>query len=191
VAIASWDNATHVVSGATGAQPWRTPAGTLNGGDVWAVDRVDDVTGDGIPDVIAGSFDRNAYLYNGATGAIVWSVDVGARVFSVRGVSDLSGNGIPDVLVGTQMLNGVGGKLFALEGNDVTTGVGMPVPIARPVADAIDGVGDVAFRAGTTFNVYRRSSGRRGGKRPPPSPPPRWRSPSGKTAREQKAEVRR
>ena len=51
VAVASWDDATHVVSGATGAQLWRTPAGTLNGGDVWAVDRVDDVTGDGIPDV--------------------------------------------------------------------------------------------------------------------------------------------
>ena len=193
VAVASWDNATHVVSGATGAQLWRTPAGTLNGGDVWAVDRVDDVTGDGIPDVIAGSFDRNAYLYNGATGAIVWSVDVGARVFSVRGVSDLSGNGIPDVLVGTQMLNGVGGKLFALEGNDATTGVAMPVAVARPVADAIElGWETVAFRAGTTFNVYRRELGdedREGGERRFVAAAKAAIAASGKTAREQKAEV--
>jgi hypothetical protein len=191
VAVASWDNATHVVSGLTGGQLWRTPAGTLNGGDVWAVDRVDDVTGDGIPDVIGGSFDRLAYLYDGVTGAIVWSVDVGARVFSVRGVGDLSGNGIPDVLVGTQMLNGVGGKIFALEGNDVAA-VDMPAPVALPLALAIQVEWDAtAFIPGTTFNVYRREldvEGGRGEVRALTAAKAAIAA-SGKSARDQKAEI--
>ncbi len=156
VVVASWDNATHVISGADGSQIWVMEAGTLNGGDVWAVDRVDDVTGDGISDVIAGSFDRKAYLYDGVTGAEIWSVDVGARVFSVRGVGDLSGNGIPDVLVGTQMLNGVGGRLFCLEGNDAAA-VAMPEPIAAPRAEGIEVAWEADhFVPGTLFNLYRR-----------------------------------
>jgi len=156
VVVGSYDNATHVVSGASGAPIWVRDAGTLNGGDVWAVDRVDDVTGDGISDVIAGSFDRQAYLYDGVTGDLIWSVDVGARVMSVRGVSDLSGNGVPDVLVGTQMLSGVGGRLFCLEGNDAA-GVAMPEPtvVARTAGIAIEWAVD-AFAPGTTFNAYRR-----------------------------------
>jgi outer membrane protein assembly factor BamB len=192
VAVASWDNATYALSGGTGAQIWRTPAGTLNGGDVWAVDRVDDVTGDGIPDVIGGSFDRNAYLYNGVTGAVVWSVDVGARVFSVRGVGDLSGNGISDVLVGTQMLNGVGGKLFALEGNDVAA-VALPEAMARSIASGIELAWETAtFVPGTTFNVYRRELDPvdpAGGERRLLLAAKAAIAGSGKTAREQKAEV--
>jgi hypothetical protein len=191
VAVASWDNATHVVSGATGGQLWRTPAGTLNGGDVWAVDRVDDVTGDGIPDVIGGSFDRNAYLYDGVTGGIVWSTDVGARVFSVRGVGDLSGNGIPDVLVGTQMLNEVGGKLFALEGNDVAA-VDLPAAVALPIGAVIQVEWDAAgFLPGTTFNVYRRELDAEGatGELRALTAAKAAIAASGKTAREQKAEV--
>ncbi|MEZ4652826.1 MAG: hypothetical protein R3E12_04265 [Candidatus Eisenbacteria bacterium] len=38
---------------------WLRAVGTTNGGDVWAIDRMDDVTGDGINDVCAGSFDLN------------------------------------------------------------------------------------------------------------------------------------
>ena len=91
------------------------------------------------------------------------------------------------------MLNGVGGKLFALEGNEVTTGVSMPVAVARPVADAIElGWETVAFRAGTTFNVYRRELGdedREAGERRFVAAAKAAIAATGKPAREQKAEV--
>lgn len=159
IAVGSWDNAAHVVSGADGSGIWRAEVGTLNGGDVWAIDRVDDVTGDGISDVVAGSFDNNVYLFDGVSGAEVWSTNVGARLYSVRGVSDLSGNGIPDVLAGTQQLpsGGPPGRLFALEGN-VATGVEIPAVVsARPLAGGIEISWETSrFLPGTTFNVYRR-----------------------------------
>jgi hypothetical protein len=157
IAVASWDNAVHVVSGADGLGIWRSQVGTLNGGDVWAVDRVDDVTGDGISDVIGGSFDNFAYLFDGVTGDQVWSTSVGARVYSVRGVSDISGNGIPDVVVGTQMLSGQGGEVWALEGN-TTSGVEILAEVtAQPVRAGVEVSWPVArFVPGTTFNLHRR-----------------------------------
>lgn len=124
VAVGSWDRAARVYNGATGALLWRTLVGTLNGGDVWAIDRIADITGDGINDVCCGSFDTKVYAMNGVTGAILWSYLTGSRVFTVRGGPDLSGNGVPDVLAGTQMLSGVGGICYAIEGGQPSAAVG-------------------------------------------------------------------
>jgi hypothetical protein len=128
VAVGSWENAARVLSGADGGLIWRTPVGTLNGGDVWAIDRVGDVTGDGINDVCCGSFDTNVYVMNGVSGEIVWAYLVGNRVFTVRGVPDLSGNGVPDVVAGTQKLSS-GGICYAFEGAESSVSVGTPAPV--------------------------------------------------------------
>lgn len=122
VAVGSWDNAARLYNGATGALVWRTPVGTLNGGDVWAIDRVADVTGDGIDDVCCGSFDTKVYLMDGVTGAIQWAYTTGNRVFTVRGVPDLDGNGSADVVAGAQKLT-TGGICYALQGGAATTSV--------------------------------------------------------------------
>jgi outer membrane protein assembly factor BamB len=121
IGVGSWDNAGRVHSGADGQNLWRTPVGTLNGGDCWTCDPVGDTNGDGRADLAVGSFDEKVYLMDGVTGAVLWNATLGDRVFCVRGVPDLTGNGIPDVAAGTQYLNGSGGICYTFEGNDAIT----------------------------------------------------------------------
>ena len=128
VAIGSWDRALRVIDGLDGGLIWEAWAGTLNGGDFWAVDRVPDVTGDGREEVVGGSFDHHVYLFDGAKGDTLWMFNTNRRLYSVRGAPDLSGNGVADVLAGTQFLTW-GGQAYALEGGlDLT-----PVPPALQV----------------------------------------------------------
>jgi hypothetical protein len=122
LAVGSWAQYVSVVSGADGTLIWRTWGGSLNGGNFWAVDRVDDVTGDGNDEVVGGSFDTNIYLFDGVSGEILWSYPTGYRLYSVRGTADLSQNLVPDVLGGTQYLSS-GGRAFALEGGEPVSSV--------------------------------------------------------------------
>lgn len=158
VAVASWANAAIVISGLNGQQIWRTPVGTLNGGDVWAIDWVSDVNGDGVDDVIAGSFDLNAYLFDGATGVPLWDTFVNNRCYNVRGVGDLNGNGVADAVVGTQKLtSSPGGRAYALEGAQSLVAVEVASLIAEPAARGValrwtlEGSGPAVG-----FHVYRR-----------------------------------
>ena len=110
-------------SGADGGLLWTAPTTDW----VWAVDRIDDCTEDGVNDAVAGDFDGRMHLINGVTGAVVWSWlnPTGDKVMTIRGVPDLSGNGQPDVVGGTQLLYSpaTGGDVYALEGNNVPTAV--------------------------------------------------------------------
>jgi len=111
-----------VCSGLDGAQLWNTATSDW----VWAVDRIADVTEDGVNDVVAGDFDGYVYLLDGVTGAIFWSWrnPTTDKIMTIRGVPDLNGNGIPDVVAGTQLLyGGTGGDVYALEGNRDATAV--------------------------------------------------------------------
>jgi len=126
VAVGSWANGLPVVSGRDGSLIWISYAGTLNGGDFWAVGAVDDLDGDGRSEVIGGSFDYQVYLFAGADGDTLWTYHTGNRLYCVAGAPDLSSNGAPDVLAGTQYLSG-GGRAFALEGGvDVTAAPDLP-----------------------------------------------------------------
>lgn len=120
IAVASWASAAKLVDGATGVVLWSTPMGD----DVWAIDAVGDATGDGIGDVAAGSFDRRIYLLNGVDGSIAWFYPTDARLMTVRGTPDLDGNGVPDVIGGTQMLSGIGGDTYALQGGEISASAG-------------------------------------------------------------------
>ena len=109
-------------SGQNGTLLWSTPFTDWT----WAIDRVADVTGDGINDVAVGDFDGKATVLNGVTGQLFWSWlnPTGDKVMTIRGVPDLNGNGAPDIVAGTQMLtNGLGGDVYALEGNTNPTAV--------------------------------------------------------------------
>jgi hypothetical protein len=75
-----------VLSGADGSQFWKTTVGSLNGGDEWTARAIADLNGDGIEDVIAGSFDYYVYAMSGADGSIIWTYNTGNRVFSVAPV---------------------------------------------------------------------------------------------------------
>lgn len=115
-------SAARCFSGANGALLWSAPFTDWT----WAIDRVADVTGDGINDVAVGDFDGKATVLDGVTGQVFWSWlnPTGDKVMTIRGVPDLNGNGVPDIVAGTQMLtNGLGGDVYALEGNLNPTGV--------------------------------------------------------------------
>jgi hypothetical protein len=131
--------ACRVCSGLTGTTLWNTPTSDWT----WAVDRIADVTEDGVNDVVAGDFDGYVYLLDGVTGGIFWSWlnPTADKVMTIRGVPDLNGNGVPDVVAGTQLLyGGTGGDVYALEGNTEPTAVpndlagvpGLRIGPARP-----------------------------------------------------------
>jgi hypothetical protein len=168
LAVGSWAQYVSVVSGADGGLIWRTFGGSLNGGNFWAVDRVDDVTGDGKDEVVGGSFDTNIYLFDGVSGDILWTYLTGYRLYSVRGTADLSQNSVPDVLGGTQYLSS-GGRLFALEGGEPVSPV-PDLPEASGIAGWLPSAGDdhgvgggVELRwtctAEVPFRIYRLTAG--------------------------------
>lgn len=158
IALGSWARAVRVIDGANGDLLWQSYAGSLNGGDFWAIDRVKDVTGDGLDEVVGGSFDYKTYLFNGANGDTLWMYNTGNRHYSVRGTEDLSGNGVPDVLAGTQYL-GSGGRAYAIEGGDAITGVGDQVRADGHAEVTTSEGGQVALRWNCNqpvpFLVYR------------------------------------
>ena len=94
-----------MLDGSDGSLLWKTPVGTLNGGDVWTARAIGDLDGDGNHDVIAGSFDYHVYALDGTTGEIFWAFSTQNRVFSVHPVGDLNGDGRPEVVAGTQDTN--------------------------------------------------------------------------------------
>jgi len=166
IAIGSWSNALRVISGRSGDLIWESYAGSANGGDFWAVDRVDDITGDGIDEVVGASFDTKVYLFDGADGDTLWIRGTGHRHYTVRGVGDLTGGGTADVVAGQQYLNG-GGFAYAIEGG-AATGV-ESWPRVEAVARFDPGRG-VSLRwsceEALPFQVYRldESEGRRAGR---------------------------
>lgn len=158
IAYGSWDNAVRLYSGVNGSLLWRTPVGSLNGGDVWAIDRVADVTGDGVNDVCCGSFDENVYLMNGVTGEIVWRYSTGNRVLTVRGVPDLDGNGAADVIAGTQMpTEGGGGICYALQGGSGPSAA--PSPSAPCAGATLAPAAPNPFRGSTAWSVRAGGAG--------------------------------
>jgi Ca2+-binding RTX toxin-like protein len=84
----------------------------------WAVAGVGDVSGDGVPDLLVGApflpigeygdfvFSGGAFVFNGATGELLYQVENSAPEnfadfgFAVAGLDDVNGDGIPDLLVG-------------------------------------------------------------------------------------------
>jgi len=116
VLVGSWKNAIICVSGADGTEICNYTVGTLNGGDVWSVDALEDVNGDGYPEAVGGSFDYKVYCVDLRACDTLWTYNTGNRVLSVRGLSDVDGDSAPDVLAGTQMLSSQGGKAFCISG---------------------------------------------------------------------------
>jgi hypothetical protein len=92
----------YCLNGNTGVPLWECP---LNGA-VFSVIGIEDFTGDGKPDVVAGASNAGetagfAYGINGLNGAVVWTMPVpGSSVWALAQLDDINGDGTKDIAVG-------------------------------------------------------------------------------------------
>ncbi len=90
------------LNGLTGIPIWICPTG----GAVFSVIGVEDFTGDGKPDVVAGATNSSqaqsrVYGINGASGVILWTnIPGGSSVWALLQIDDFTGDGIKDVASG-------------------------------------------------------------------------------------------
>ena len=137
------------INGATGAQMWSFPT---PGSSVWAVEQIDDATGDGKKDAIIGDFSGHIYGVNTATGGQIYSYSLGSAIITrFEKLNDVNGDGHPDIIPAhststvTQVIDGfTGGLIWSHSVADQPWNV---APIADISGDAIDDV-----LVGTLYN---------------------------------------
>ncbi len=84
------------INGINGAILWEyTTAGTA----VWALEQISDITEDGIPDIIAGSFNGVYYLMDATDGTMEYSGSLGnALILDFWAAGDLNNDGFSDIV---------------------------------------------------------------------------------------------
>ncbi len=85
------DRTVYAFNGQNGSELWNYPTG----GEVNVV-LVREVTGDTIPDVLAGSDDQNLYVLKGEDGAVLFSYSTAGDVMHIQ-VGDISGDGAMNI----------------------------------------------------------------------------------------------
>jgi outer membrane protein assembly factor BamB len=90
------------INGATGALFWTFTAATGTYGGVWAIEQIDDISSDGIKDVIAADFYTAAgtvYGLDATTGTDEWSNNLGqVMITRFEKIEDVNNDGHPDIL---------------------------------------------------------------------------------------------
>jgi len=110
----------YCLDGEDGAKIWDCPLGSPKGPG-FSIIGIEDFTGDGQPDVLAGASNSGetigyAYGINGATGSITWTFTAGgSSVWALGQIDDITGDGIKDVIIGDSFT----GNIYGL---DATTG---------------------------------------------------------------------
>ena len=138
------------INGATGSITWTFTAG---GSSVWALEQIDDVTGDGIKDVIIGdSFTGNIYGLDATTGGVEYSNSLGsAGITRFAKLNDVNGDGHPDFVPAhstidvTQVIDGQTGSFIWTH-----PVADQPWNVARTADISGDGIDDVLV--GTLYN---------------------------------------
>jgi hypothetical protein len=137
------------INGATGALMWTF---TATASSVWGVEQLDDVTGDGIQDVIIGDFSGHIYGLNAATGTQAYYLSIGSAIITrLERLGDVNGNGYSDIIPAhstsstTQVIDGyTGGIIWSHAVAD------QPWNVARIADITGDDIDDVLV--GTLFN---------------------------------------
>jgi len=113
IARSSIDNAV-VIDGFTGQNIWLQPLAD----QPWVVDKIGDITGDGINDVIWGTlFGSNyGYFMDGATGEILSQTPVGSACDAIGGIPDVAGDGSWEMICG-----GRDGEVICISGGEAAS----------------------------------------------------------------------
>ena len=100
----------YAINGKTGQMLWTFGTDSPDSfslGDITGVDVSTDFNSDGVPDVVAASAAsgvgglggrRSLYLFNGASGSLLWQAPLLGFTHAVTVISDVTGDGIPDVV---------------------------------------------------------------------------------------------
>lgn len=137
------------INGANGNIEWEF---TTAGSSVWALEQLSDITGNGIPDVIAGAFGGMYYLMDVTNGNVEHSASLGnSSIVDFWAAGDLNNDGFTDIVPGySSVLNAV-----AISGQDGQLIWSTPladqswnVAILRDITG--DGINEIAI--GTLFN---------------------------------------
>lgn len=147
------DDRVYCISGASsgiGTSIWQFHTG----GAVWTLDVIDDVNGDGIDDVLAGSWSGYVFCLDGTDGSVLWQHNLFGEILRVEAIDDVTGDGNQDVIVaqlGTsvRLVNGATGAIYW------SYPVGGNVWSASSIPD-VDGDGKTDVLAGsqTTNSVF-------------------------------------
>jgi len=101
------------LNGTSGAIVWTSTAVPDYG---MMVDELEDVTGDGKPEVIVSSWENAVIVLDGDDGSLVWKTTVGTTnggdVWTARAIDDLNGDGRQDVVAGSFDY-----RVYALDGD--------------------------------------------------------------------------
>ena len=137
------------INGANGNVVWEY---ITSGTSVWALEQISDITGNGMNDIIAGSFNGFYYLMDITDGDVVFSGSLGSSIIlDFWKAGDLNGDGYDDIIPAYSTIN----NAVAISGQNGqilwTTPVSdqpWSVTVLRDITG--DGINDVAV--GTLFN---------------------------------------
>lgn len=107
-----------LLSGATGSVLRRVDGSTMNESLGWSVDGAGDLNGDGILDLLVGSFGPTigfAVAFSGSSGQEILRITDAYEVV-VSGSPDLDGDAVPDLIVGVPMFPGAPGSATVYSG---------------------------------------------------------------------------
>ncbi|MBE3137226.1 MAG: VCBS repeat-containing protein [Thermoplasmata archaeon] len=104
------------INGVTGAQMWSFATA---GSSVWGVEQLDDISGDGVKDVIIGDFSGHIYGLNAATGSQLFTLSIGSvLIVGLENMGDMNGDGYTDIIPEhstihtTQVIDGYTGSVI-------------------------------------------------------------------------------
>ncbi|MFW6120413.1 MAG: PKD domain-containing protein [Petrotogales bacterium] len=104
----------YCLDGEDGGKIWECPLGSPRGPG-FSVIGIEDFTGDGQPDVLAGASNSAetvgyAYGINGESGSITWTFTVGgSSVWALKQIDDITNDGIKDVIIGDSFTGNIYG----------------------------------------------------------------------------------